>query len=67
MDHRWLPLGNAARSYDATLRGLEFLAFKVTGATQRGSLPATQAVILATLVALPIGVLVMGARKPKPA
>ncbi len=63
MDHRWLPLGNADRSYDATLRGLEFLAFKVTGATQRGSLPATQAVILATLVALPIGVLVMGARE----
>ena len=26
----------------ATLRGLEFVAFKVTGVTQRGSLPATQ-------------------------
>ena len=48
----WLPLGNADRIYDATLRGLEFVAFKVTGATQRGSIPATQSVILLTLVVL---------------
>ncbi|HWH64490.1 MAG TPA: proton-conducting transporter membrane subunit, partial [Gaiellales bacterium] len=54
----WLPLGNADRIYDATLRGMEFVAFKVTGATQRGSLPATQSVILLTLVALPVAVLV---------
>ncbi len=59
---RWLPLGNADRSYDATLRGVEFIAFKVTGMTQRGSLPATQSAILLTLVALPITVLAVGAR-----
>ncbi|MBI3214524.1 MAG: Na+/H+ antiporter subunit A [Mycobacterium sp.] len=58
----WLPLGNADRIYDATLRGLEFVAFKVTGATQRGSLPATQTVILLTLVVLPVTVLVLGSR-----
>ncbi len=57
-----LPLGNADRIYDATLRGLETLAFKVTGATQRGSIPATQSVILVTLVALPVTVLTLGAR-----
>ena len=58
----WLPLGNADRIYDATLRGMEFVAFKVTGATQRGSLPATQSAILLTLVALPVTVLALGAR-----
>ena len=58
----WLPLGNADRIYDATLRGLEFVAFKVTGATQRGSIPATQSVILLTLVGLPVAVLALGAR-----
>ncbi len=59
---RWLPLGNADRIYDATLRGLEFVAFKVTGVTQRGSLPATQSAILLTLVALPVTMLALGAR-----
>ncbi|HEY5841626.1 MAG TPA: hydrogen gas-evolving membrane-bound hydrogenase subunit E, partial [Mycobacterium sp.] len=58
----WLPLGNADRIYDATLRGLEFVAFKVTGATQRGSIPATQSVILLTLVGLPVAMLALGAR-----
>ena len=57
----WLPLGNADRIYDATLRGLDFVAFKVTGATQRGSIPATQSVILLTLVGLPVAVLALGA------
>jgi len=58
----WLPLANADRVYDATLRNLEFVAFKVTGAIQRGSIPATQSVILLTLVVLPVAVLALGTR-----
>lgn len=58
----FLPLGNADRIYDATIRGLDWLAFKVTGTTQRGSIPATQAVILTTLVLVPVTVLVLGTR-----
>jgi multicomponent Na+:H+ antiporter subunit A len=58
----WLPLGNADRIYDAAIRGLDTVALRLTGLTQRGSLPATQAVILCTLVALPIAVLGIGAR-----
>ncbi|CAN5689172.1 Na+/H+ antiporter subunit A [soil metagenome] len=57
----YLPLGNADRFYDDTLRYLDYVAFKLTGATQRGSIPATQSVILATLVLLPIGALALGA------
>ncbi len=57
----YLPLGNADRFYDQTLRYLDYLAFKLTGTTQRGSLPATQSVILATLVLLPVGALTLGA------
>jgi multicomponent Na+:H+ antiporter subunit A len=57
----YLPLGNADRFYDATLRSLDFVAFKLTGATQRGSIPATQSVILATLVLVPVGALSLGA------
>ena len=58
----YLPLGNADRMYDATLRTLDFVSFKVTGATQRGSIPATQSVILSTLVLLPVIVLALGSR-----
>ncbi|CAN5624763.1 Na+/H+ antiporter subunit A [soil metagenome] len=58
----YLPLGNADRFYDATLRALDFVAFKLTGTTQRGSIPATQSVILSTLVLLPIAALALGAR-----
>ncbi|BBZ65621.1 monovalent cation/H+ antiporter subunit A [Mycolicibacterium insubricum] len=58
----YLPLGNADRIYDAVLRGIEFISFKLTAATQRGSLPATQTVILTTLVVLPSTVLALGAR-----
>ncbi|WP_068154857.1 Na+/H+ antiporter subunit A [Rhodococcus phenolicus] len=47
------PLGNADRIYDATLRGMDTLSMRLTGTTQRGSLPLTQATILVTLVALP--------------
>ncbi|MFC9516191.1 Na+/H+ antiporter subunit A [Nocardiaceae bacterium NPDC056970] len=61
--HRWAvqrlrfqhpPLGNADRVYDATLRGMDTLSMRLTGFTQRGSLPLTQSTILATLVLLPI-------------
>lgn len=56
------PLGNADRMYDATIRGLDVLSLRLTGSTQRGSLPATQSVILCTLVALPVATLVLGPR-----
>ncbi|KHO25009.1 Na+/H+ antiporter subunit A [Mycolicibacterium setense] len=56
------PLGNADRMYDATIRGLDVLSLRLTGSTQRGSLPATQSVILCTLVALPIATLALGMR-----
>ena len=61
--HRWAvqrlrfqhpPLGNADRVYDATLRGMDTLSIRLTGSTQRGSLPQTQATILATMVLLPL-------------
>jgi multicomponent Na+:H+ antiporter subunit A len=54
------PLGNADRIYDAALRGADIVAVRLTGLTQRGSIPATQSVILATLVLLPAGVLAFG-------
>lgn len=56
------PLGNADRIYDEVMRGLDVLAVRMTAQTQRGSLPATQSVILCTLVLLPVGALIMGAR-----
>ncbi|WP_072691022.1 Na+/H+ antiporter subunit A [Rhodococcus marinonascens] len=57
-----LPLGNADRIYDATLRGMDALSMRLTGATQRGSLPLTQATILGTLVVVPLALLVIGTR-----
>ncbi|MFC4604828.1 Na+/H+ antiporter subunit A [Rhodococcus kronopolitis] len=45
---------NADRMYDATLRGMDALSIRLTGTTQRGSLPLTQASILVTLVLLPV-------------
>jgi multicomponent Na+:H+ antiporter subunit A len=57
-----LPLGNADRIYDAVLRGADVLSLRLTASTQRGSIPATQAVILATVVLLPVGALALGAR-----
>ncbi|MCF6386345.1 Na+/H+ antiporter subunit A [Mycobacterium sp. MBM] len=56
------PLGNADRIYDDVMRGLDLLAVRMTAQTQRGSLPATQSVILTTLVVLPVVALVLGAR-----
>lgn len=59
------PLGNADRIYDAVLRGADLLSVRLTGFTQRGSIPITQAVILSTLVLFPLAVLTLGA-KPEP-
>ena len=56
------PLGNADRIYDAALRGLDLLSVRLTAFTQRGSIPATQSVILSTLVLVPVIVLALGAR-----
>ncbi|MDP9165395.1 MAG: Na+/H+ antiporter subunit A [Actinomycetota bacterium] len=58
----YLPLGNADRIYDAVIRGTDVFAVRLTALTQRGSIPATQAVILSTLVLLPTTMLVLGAR-----
>jgi multicomponent Na+:H+ antiporter subunit A len=58
----YLPLGNADRIYDAVIRGTDVFAVRLTALTQRGSIPATQAVILSTLVLLPIAMLMLGAR-----
>ncbi len=58
----FLPLGNADRIYDAVLRGADRLSVRLTAITQRGSIPATQSVILTTLVLLPVAVLALGAR-----
>ena len=56
------PLGNADRIYDAALRGGDLLAVRMTAVIQRGSIPATQSVILSTLVLVPVIVLAFGAR-----
>ncbi|MCH5644069.1 Na+/H+ antiporter subunit A [Gordonia sp. ABSL49_1] len=53
---------NADRIYDATLRGADTLSLMLTRNTQRGSLPVTQGVILATSILLPVVVLFLGAR-----
>ncbi|KAA0101983.1 Na+/H+ antiporter subunit A [Mycolicibacterium sp. P1-18] len=58
----YLPLGNADRIYDSVIRGTDVFAVRLTALTQRGSIPATQAVILSTLVLLPTAMLVLGAR-----
>ncbi|VEG51487.1 NADH:ubiquinone oxidoreductase subunit 5 (chain L)/multisubunit Na+/H+ antiporter, MnhA subunit [Mycolicibacterium aurum] len=58
----FLPLANADRIYDAVLRSADVLSVRLTALTQRGSIPATQSVILATLVVVPLTVLAMGAR-----
>ena len=58
----YLPLGNADRRYDQVVRAADLLAVRLTSLTQRGSIPATQAVILSTLVLLPIAMLWWGAR-----
>ncbi|WP_227979414.1 Na+/H+ antiporter subunit A [Nocardia spumae] len=57
-------LGNADRVYDATLRAMDQLSLRMTGATQRGSLPLNQGLILVTVVVLPAVLLFTGARAP---
>lgn len=59
---RRLPLGGADRIYDDVLRLLDVAAVRLTGITQRGSLPLNQGVIFATLVILPLTALALGAR-----
>lgn len=58
----YLPLGNADHMYDALIRGLDMLSVRLTATTQRGSIPATQSVILCTLVVVPAAALALGAR-----
>ncbi|WP_181720751.1 Na+/H+ antiporter subunit A [Nocardia gipuzkoensis] len=55
-------LGNADRAYDATLRAMDTLSLRMTGAVQRGSLPLSQATILVTLIILPTVLLALGTR-----
>ena len=61
----YLPLGNADRIYDAVIRGADVLSVRLTGTTQRGSIPATQSVILSTLASRARGG--AGARGARPA
>lgn len=59
---RRLPLGKADEHYDEFLRLLDVAAVRLTAVTQRGSLPFNQAVIFTTLILLPLGALMLGAR-----
>ncbi|WP_409436616.1 Na+/H+ antiporter subunit A [Mycobacterium sp. SMC-14] len=59
---RRLPMGKADRIYDEVLRLLDVAAVRLTGVTQRGSLPLNQGMIFATLVVLPLTALALGAR-----
>ncbi|MGY0501975.1 Na+/H+ antiporter subunit A [Nocardia sp. FBN12] len=55
-------LGNADRNYDAALRAMDRLSLRITGTVQSGSLPASQATILCTLIVLPAILLAVGTR-----
>ncbi|MCX4098993.1 Na+/H+ antiporter subunit A [Nocardia sp. alder85J] len=55
-------LGNADRVYDRVLATMDTLSLRMTGATQRGSLPLNQALILTTLAVLPTVMLLCGHR-----
>ncbi|NIL78240.1 Na+/H+ antiporter subunit A [Rhodococcus sp. B10] len=57
------PLGNADRVYDSVLKSMDTISLRLTGTTQRGSLPLTQGTILLTLVLLPMLLLAFG-REP---
>jgi multicomponent Na+:H+ antiporter subunit A len=56
------PLGNADHVYEGAVRALDRWSVELTAVTQRGSIPATQSVILSTLVLVPTIVLALGAR-----
>ncbi|MFF0544651.1 Na+/H+ antiporter subunit A [Nocardia thailandica] len=58
--HPWL--GNADRAYDAALRGMDLISLRITGTVQSGSLPASQAAILVTLIVVPVVLLATGTR-----
>lgn len=55
-------LGSADAAYDAILDAARRLSLRVTAATQRGSLPLNEAVILFVLILLPISALIFGQR-----
>ncbi|MEZ2122716.1 Na+/H+ antiporter subunit A [Corynebacterium sp. CCM 9203] len=55
-------LGNANLAYDTVIDMLRRISLRITATTQRGSLPVNEAVILATLVILPLTMLVTGSR-----
>ena len=59
---RWLSLGDADERYDAVVSAADRLSLRATGVTQRGSIPAIQATVMATLVLLPLAMLAWGAR-----
>ncbi|WP_127784659.1 Na+/H+ antiporter subunit A [Rhodococcus sp. X156] len=54
------PLGNADRIYDGVLRQADVLSQKLTGTTQRGSLPLNLTTILLVLLVLPSVFLAIG-------
>lgn len=55
-------LGDADVAYDWILDRARGLSLRVTAATQRGSLPLTEATILAVFILLPLGALAIGGR-----
>ncbi|MEJ6013113.1 Na+/H+ antiporter subunit A [Corynebacterium sp. H127] len=55
-------LGNANAAYDRVLEVLRTASLRLTASTQRGSLPINEAIILLTLVLLPISALITGQR-----
>ncbi|MFT3898951.1 MAG: Na+/H+ antiporter subunit A [Gordonia sp. (in: high G+C Gram-positive bacteria)] len=63
-DHLFVrpPVISANDAYDAVLRTVDSLSLRITRTTQRGSLPITQGVILATAVVAPMAALFTGAR-----
>jgi multicomponent Na+:H+ antiporter subunit A len=63
LQERMPVLYDSKQGYDATIRGLLGLARRLTGVVQNGSLPAYQAVILATLLVLPGSALATGGNR----
>jgi multicomponent Na+:H+ antiporter subunit A len=60
--HRVLGRLDADRAYDRTLRGVDRVAVRTTGAVQTGSLPLYLGIVLLALVALPGTALLAGTR-----
>ncbi|HWG93366.1 MAG TPA: Na+/H+ antiporter subunit A [Mycobacteriales bacterium] len=60
--HRVLGRVDADRAYDRSLRGVDRLAVRATGAVQTGSLPLYLGIVLLTLVALPGTALLLDTR-----